>query len=193
VGKGGFEPPRLAALDPKSRLSANSSTSPRVACLPALFLYSNNIPFYCLALNRGRFESRFMPLNIVLAPYLKLKINLPSCLFAFICGACGSESAKIVLFSETDLLVSVFLLESDTNFVATNLCLPLTLSEHMFYNILYMLLSTLTIYVFLSPPLHWKKAGYKYFFVVNNLNMVGGQMLVIFWITSRLKLPPPAY
>jgi hypothetical protein len=28
VGKEGFEPSRLAARDPKSRLSANSSTSP---------------------------------------------------------------------------------------------------------------------------------------------------------------------
>jgi hypothetical protein len=28
VGKGGLEPPRLAAHDPKSCLSANSSTSP---------------------------------------------------------------------------------------------------------------------------------------------------------------------
>jgi hypothetical protein len=30
VGKEGFEPSRLAARDPKSRLSANSSTSPSV-------------------------------------------------------------------------------------------------------------------------------------------------------------------
>ncbi len=29
VGKGGLEPPRLAAHDPKSCLSANSSTSPK--------------------------------------------------------------------------------------------------------------------------------------------------------------------
>ena len=28
MGKGGFEPPRLAARDPKSRSSANSDTSP---------------------------------------------------------------------------------------------------------------------------------------------------------------------
>jgi hypothetical protein len=33
VGKGGFEPPRLAALDSKSRLSANSSTSPQLEIL----------------------------------------------------------------------------------------------------------------------------------------------------------------
>ncbi len=31
VGKGGFEPPRLAAHDPKSCLSANSSTPPSVS------------------------------------------------------------------------------------------------------------------------------------------------------------------
>jgi hypothetical protein len=32
VGKGGFEPPRLAAHDPKSCSSANSDTSPRSKC-----------------------------------------------------------------------------------------------------------------------------------------------------------------
>jgi hypothetical protein len=34
VGKGGFEPPRLAARDPKSRSSANSDTPPHLHYTP---------------------------------------------------------------------------------------------------------------------------------------------------------------
>jgi hypothetical protein len=34
VGKEGFEPSRLSARDPKSRLSANSSTSPKIFIQP---------------------------------------------------------------------------------------------------------------------------------------------------------------
>ena len=41
VGKGGFEPPRLAAHDPKSCSSANSDTSPHIASL-----YLTGLHFY---------------------------------------------------------------------------------------------------------------------------------------------------
>ena len=61
VGKEGFEPSRLSARDPKSRLSANSSTSPIIRTIYLMAkLYTGEIKTsiigYNLAINNFKFN-----------------------------------------------------------------------------------------------------------------------------------------